>query len=157
MSTLSQFAGGIKPPKVLVGANGTIGTGDAFANYAGGTEANNVRDTLSGVLTAATYKDIVSVTGSGCVKFLGVHAQDATMRDMYIKLTIDGTQVVERTVLANTVLFAGAVAVGAIGAPNPGNGYVFENLYFNASMVIAVKSSLSETDKVSAVYNYHTS
>ena len=157
MSTLSQFAGGIKPPKVIVGSDSTVGTGAAYATNNNQRTNSNLRQTLSGALTAATYKDLVTVTGSGCLKFLGSQAQDTTSRDMYIKVTIDGTQVVERTVLANTVNLAGAIAVGAVGTSTAGDGMVFDHLYFNSSMVIAVKSSLSETDKVAAVYNYHTS
>ena len=152
MSTLSQFSGGERTPANLVGANGTVGTGGGFSTAA--LELGNVRRTLSGALTANTYKDLVSVSGAGVLKFLVSETQDATARTMHIKVTLDGVQVVERS-LAAAVSGTGTLAVGSFASNTP-VGPIFDALPFKTSMVIAMKSTLGETDKVAAIYNYHT-
>ncbi len=112
------------------------------------------KNTLSGALTANTYKDIVTVTGAGVLHSCAAIAVDATSRTIGIKIVIDGTAVFDAVSSAVTAQYDGLVAIGIL---DPG-AYVSlpVDIFFNSSLVISVKSSLSETDKVTLIYAYET-
>lgn len=162
MSTREQFITGPlgKTPTTLIGCNITTASGSGKYNFAPQyRQDSNLRVVSSGALTAATYKNIISISGSGVLNYLAIYAEDATSRDMYVKITLDGNLVLERSVLTNVTTGAGLTAIGSshilvntdsqfqIGA---------DFVPFSNSCVIAIKSSLTETDKISTLYRART-
>lgn len=160
MSSASQFFGAAKPPKLLVGSNDTesaILTPVGLFDTAFGAKFN-LRTTSAGATTAGVYKSLVSVAGSGVLSVLLLQSLSAGPRNMSVKLTIDGVEVLERTKNAAAVIHM-VNAVGAYYATSGTNAISFFNadyLPFFKSLDISVKSSLSETDQIAIAYRYHT-
>lgn len=146
MSTLSQF-GGTRATRSITNICSPGGV-NAFANCAGG------RNLLSGALTAATLKTLLSVSGSGEFHFLGAYAADTTSRTIRLKVTLDGVVVFDATTGAITTTNSGVLAAGSYisgsSQANPG-----PPIRFSASALIEVASSLTETDKVGLSYILH--
>jgi hypothetical protein len=160
MSSASQFFGGAKPPKLLVGSDdtGTLVVVPASLLDAGFGEKLNLRTMLSGATTAGVYKSLVSVSGSGVLSVLLLQSITAGPRDMHAKVTIDGVVVLERQKNAAGAL-RGCNVVGSLHATTGTGGFSFFNsdyLPFSKSLDISIKSSLSETDQISIAYRYHT-
>lgn len=114
-----------------------------------GTNVNDVigTNTLSGVLTADTYKEIVSISTSGFLRYCAIYTNDATSRTLGLKIVIDGVDVFDFVSPAITSANEGFHAVGHMRGVNS-SGAAFEYIRFNASISIQIKSSISETDKV---------
>ena len=150
MSSLSQFTGGSRPPKLLVQGNAVAGytpTVTGGATIGGKTILSG--DLSAGVLSTA----LVSVSGSGELAYLEISAVDTTSRTLRLELTIDGTVVYDYTSAANTTVNNGAVVVGANeSATAPG----VDPINFNSSLVIKVASSLAETNLVRIRVKYRT-
>lgn len=146
MSTASQFTG-TRPTRSIVNLCSSGGA-SLPANSAIG------RSILSGALTANTLKTLLTVTGSGEFHFLGAYAVDTTSRTIRLKVTIDGTVVFDATTSAVTAINAGCLATGALILASAQYN-VGPPIRFNASALIEVASSLSETDKVGLSYILH--
>jgi hypothetical protein len=147
MSTLSQFAGGAATTSIVNGAS-SGGVLQTSLTPLGGALGKEV---LSGALTANTLATALTVTGGGEVPFLVVYAKDNTSRTMRIKVTVDGASVFDATSSACTTSGSGLAVVGigtstnyVTAAPAP--------LRFNASLLVEIASSLSETDKIAIGY-----
>jgi len=138
--------GGVRATRLIT--NLSSGGAAAFANCAVG------RSILSGALTAATLKTLLTVAGSGEFHFLGAYAADTTSRTIRLKVTLDGVVVFDSTCAASTTN-AGNLAVGnfvlSTTQYNPG-----PPVRFNTSALVEVASSLSETDKVGLSYVLHS-
>ena len=108
----------------------------------------------SGALTADTYSELLSYSGSGTIQFLSLRALDTTARTITLKLVLDGVTVFE-VGKACTATSHGVQAIGAY-AYSAGTylNISFENVPFNSSMSVSVKSTLSETDKSQLAYAY---
>ena len=143
---------GQRVAKSLVGNDTTSALYLPVFGAEGWRAGNDVRQTFSGALTANTYKTIVSVTGQGTLKFCAVASADTTSRTQSIRLTIDGVVVCEKSVAGVNALNKGIVAVG--GAMDSTSVVRFDRLAFNASLLVEVKSSLTETDKIYTLTNY---
>jgi len=142
-----------RPPTTLIGSDLTAAA--TILNSATEFNKNNIRVLLSGALTADTYKTMVSVTGAGVLNFASVQTVDATSRNIYCRITIDGTVVATRSSLTTITATAQVVAVG--GYMNSANGVVaLDAIPFNTSLLIEIKSSLTETDKLNACFVYRT-
>lgn len=102
---------------------------------------------LSGALTATVYKEMLAVSGSGCISQCVVYAVDTTSRTMGLKLVIDGVTVFDATSATCTAANAGISALGS--------GSTLQPVFFNTSLSISIKSSLSETNKISVGYLYN--
>jgi hypothetical protein len=151
MSSLSQFSGGTRIASSLVG---TPPVSIQLANSAAVACATLA---LTGVCAAGVLKTALSITGKGCVNWLALFAADATARTLRIKITSDGVVIRDFTSTSLTTSLSGTVAVGASASVNIGglvNSVVFQPVYFGKSMLIEIASSLSETDKSYAAYNY---
>ena len=142
MSRSSQFFGGVRPPTSIINRNSGGGTSDAFV------QGSNIR-ILSGALTAATYKQVLTVTGVGIIATLAAVTIDGTSRSIGLKVVIDGVTVFDATTNA---LVAGNIGLAAVGGMNLSP----EAVPFNVSLAVWVKSSLSETDKVGMYIAYRT-
>lgn len=155
MSSLSQFAGGDKPPTSIVHSASVAGWG-GVANL-GTTGAANAggKTILSGALTANTLATILSITGAGSVQYLDVISADATSRTIRVEITVDGVVVYDFTSAAIATASAGRVLIGMnIGGAN--SVASLESLNFKSSFAVRVASSLSETDKVYITTRYWT-
>ena len=138
--------------KSLIGNDTTTGTDLPVFGTVVWRVGNDVRQTLSGALTANTYKTIVSVTGQGILKFCGVASVDATTRTQSIRITIDGVVVCEKSVAGVNAINKGIVAVG--GLVDSTSVARFDRLAFNTSLLVEVKSNITETDKLYTLTNY---
>ena len=147
MSTLSQFSGGAATRSIVNGfSSGGVSTTAVNAQ----APTNNAREVLSGALTAATLKDIVSITTGGQIDFISAYSKNATSRTIRLVVILDGTTVFDATTGAVAATSSGIVAVGQ----NPSSGWVKASpIRFNASCVIRVASSLTETDNVAVGYS----
>lgn len=141
MSTLSQFLGGGKRPATSV-VNYFSGGGVLSSGVVAG------KAYLSGALTANTYKEVVSVTGAGEIAFAAAGANDATPRQVGLKLVIDGVTVFD----AVSSVVSGANQGMFLGMKE--GAYAMPTVLFNESFSVEVKSTLTETDKVSAHLSY---
>ncbi|WP_457321629.1 hypothetical protein [Roseateles sp. P5_E11] len=152
MSTFNQFAGGAATTSIT---NAYSGGGVASANpVAASVNSNMGKEVLSGALTANALATILSVTGSGEIPFLTAYTKDATSRTVRLKVTVDGTSVFDATSAATTTVGAGIVVVGEIATASfPVQAGL--PLRFNASLLIQIASSVSETDKVAIGYVLH--
>jgi len=150
MSKLTDFVFRGSPPIQIINAFSIGSTPSVFIIDSSGKKF------LSGALTANTYKSVLSVTGSGCITFAGVNREDTTSRLVGIKLTIDGVIVFQSVSSAFGSDSYGIYAVGAGGYFNGSVDYAkpASPVYFNSSFSVEVSSSITETDKVSAIVNY---
>ena len=142
--------GGLNTPPtsiVNVYSAGGVGAGSLTSDYASYPQYG-LKVTLSGALTATTYKEIVAVTDSGVLKDAIVQCVDATERTFGIKLIVDGVTIFDASCSACTTAYAAVIAVGGYG--------MSDNIPFNSSLSILVKSSLSETNKLQLIYKYVT-
>jgi len=112
----------------------------------------HAKATLSGALTANTYKSMVSVTGGGVLSLAAVTAVDTTSRDMAIRITLDGVVINTATTTATTVADRGAVGVGHVVMSGSTPMVLPQDLPFSTSCLIEIKSSLTETDKLTLYY-----
>ena len=151
MSTLSQFGGGNKPPKVIV--NGQSSGGSVQTALSNLHVVPNAKVVLSGTLVANTLASICSVSGSGVVEFVCASTVDLTSRTIRLKVTIDGIVAFDATSADLTSAYYGIIA---IGGGNSTVGWAYSPTTFNTSLLIEVASSLSETDKVNVAYRYYT-
>jgi len=146
-------AGSQKATKSIVNKWSTAGyTAVTVANGA----TNGAIATLSGSMTAATLKTLLSVSGVGCrVRYLTFRSNDATARTVRVKITVDGTSVYDFTsasfsVSGNGVFLAGHVSVSSTTT------IMLPDIISNSTMLIEYASSLTETDKITADYIYNT-
>lgn len=144
--SLSSIKGspGDRPPVSV--NNGRVFSGSSNLS---GVE-NFAQQSLSGALTAATYKDVLTLTAPGVIKFAGIRTEDATSRTITIKLTIDGAVALEQS-LTTAISLRGIYAIGQMASVS--TGLTIERIPFN-TLTVSLKSSLTETDKLSAFYTY---
>lgn len=151
MSTLSQFVGGNKATKSLVHAYSTSGVAPAIVVNA--VSVSGAKSVLSGALTAATLKTILSVTGQGCLTLAAVYLDVAAAQTLRAKLTIDGVVVFDATCATTSTRYDGFAVVGSSAA---GSVYLPETVFFNSSCLFEIASSVTGTDKLMACYKYQT-
>lgn len=108
-------------------------------------------ETLSGALTASTFKIMVNITGtSGKVPICAVVTKDATARVISLRITLDGSYV---TTITSSSISSSGYAIIAAGTTASSTVLIDgEPLRFKTSCLIEISSSLTETDKISLVY-----
>lgn len=159
MSTLSQFSGGTRVPKMLANRASSGGVTDegvllGLANTVG------IKVVTSGALTAATLVTVLSLTGQGAVGLLACAGVDNTARAHRMKVTVDGVVVFDATTDSSSSLYAGIVVTGGLFL-NGSSGYnsilaVPDYIPFNSSFLVEYASSLTETAKTNFGYIYRT-
>lgn len=149
MSTLSQF-GGNRATKSIV-HNRSSGNPTAVANLG---SLDGLKEVLGGSMTAATLKTLLTISSGGEIPQLYAYSKDATSRTIRCKVTLDGTVAFDVTSAAVAATSSGMIVVGI----NPGaaSQLPFGPIKFNASCVVEVASSLTETDKVAIGYMAQT-
>lgn len=150
MSNLSQFTGGVRPPKNIVNSCSTAG----FASFQ--VLSTLPKQILSGAVTAGTFKTVLSVTGQGSIDFLSFYQIDGTSRSASCRLTIDGTVVFNSYYAALNSYGNGGIAVGAVIQPASNTYAIPQSVSFNNSFLVELASTLSETDKVAIGVIYKT-
>ncbi|MEY4427951.1 MAG: hypothetical protein RLZZ182_640 [Pseudomonadota bacterium] len=123
----------------------------ALAMPASSLSIGNLKETLSGAVTGGTFVTIINVSGRGRLNFACAKTKDATNRTVSLKLTIDGTVAFNAATAAVASSDFGLIG---IGCARGGNEVIYQPIDFQSSMKIEITQSLSETDKVSAMYNY---
>ena len=132
-----------------------------ITNYfsAGGTFGNfdltllrNFKSILSGAVTAAVYKEVLSVTGAGVISLAMGYSIDATDRTIGLKIVIDGVTVFDAVTTSFAAVGRNIQAIGLIGETSLSP--VLEPMVFTSSLSISLKSSLSETDKIALATIY---
>ena len=146
MSNLSQFIGGSHPPQTLV-------NGFSDGLWLIPIPRSPAKGIPSGALTAGTLKTVLSITGPGAVNYLAINKIDATSRTVRLKVTIDGIAVFDVTSAANTTANNGLIAVGSVVDTT---WLQLGEVTFNASLLVEIASSLSETDKLNIFTIYET-
>jgi hypothetical protein len=102
----------------------------------------------------ATATGLAQVNGSGKIKLLYLITNDATARTLRLKLTIDGVACVDAI---SASVAANNCGVFAVGHSDSNQNAIYEDgVFFNASFLVQVASSLGETDKVSVGIAYET-
>ena len=110
--------------------------------------------TLSGALTSATLKTMLSISGSGgTISLLTIKAVDVTARTMRVKITVDGIVAYDATCASSTTANNGAVIAGLFSSSTP---LAMNSIYWRSTLLIEIASSLSETDKLSMQWIYNT-
>lgn len=137
---------GDKPPTSILPTKTTAGVISVTPGMGAGTNI------LSGALTATVYKELVSLATSGILRLCGVKVADTTSRTIGLKVVIDGVTVFDETSPAITLNNSGILAVGHTTGGGGGNSTVFESFKFNKTLSLQIKSSLTETDKVTLAY-----
>ena len=140
------------PPKSIINAASSGGLG--FAQSIAPTF--DAKKTLSGALTANTYKEIVSVSGPGVISMAAVFTVDATSRAMGIKVVIDGITIFDAASAAEAYANCLMVAIGYITRNDAAGFLASEKIPFNSSLSVSIKSSLAETDKIALLCKYYT-
>jgi hypothetical protein len=147
MSSLSQFTGQ-RVTKSVVHATSTGTPSGAYA-LAGGA-----REVLSGALTAATLKTLLTITGTGELFHLSAYTKNATSRTVRCRVTLDGVVVFDVTTIAVALVSAGLVVAG--GDPGSSSPAQRGTLRFAQTCVVEVASSLTETDMLAIGYTAQT-
>lgn len=143
---------GERVAKSLVGNDTTLAADLPVFGAAAWRLSSDIRQTLSGALTANTYKSLISVTGQGVLKFCASGQTDSTSRTQSLRITIDGVVVFEKAVASITTPNKGILGFG--GAVDATTMARFDRCRFNASLLVEVKSSITETDKMYTLTNY---
>lgn len=153
MSQLTQFT--TPSTRSVVNAYSAGGVATGATSLAAGI-GNNALEVLSGAVTAATLKTVLSLTGPGQIPLLTAYTKDATSRTVRCRVTVDGVVVFDATSSAITTSGAGMVVVGSTGGGTAAATYSPVPLRWNSSCTIQVASSLTETDKVAIGYALFT-
>jgi len=131
-------------------------TSPCTATTATGGGNGNVKLALSGALTAATAKTMLNITGSaGEMAWLSLYAVDATARTVRVRVTVDG--VVSPYAFDSITNSFSSANIGIIVVGNLTSTSISTislNLRWNSSLLVEIYSSLTETDKLTLLYNY---
>ena len=144
MSSIFQFMGGGRATKSIVNGFSSSGWTPVLVSVSGG------RTLLSGALTAATLKTLLSVSGAGEASSLALTCLDNSSRTLRLRVVVDGVTVFDSTSSSTSAAGGGCV----IGAGVGGAGVVFNSssIRFLTSLEVQVASSLTETDKLQLAY-----
>lgn len=91
---------------------------------------------LGGTMANATYKALLSLTGSGVIDFCALVSMNATNRELFLKLILDGIQVFEG---AATVSSAQAGIIGIGGGSGLNSVNLIRSTPFKSSFVAWAK------------------
>ena len=144
MSTLSQFMGGARATKSIVNGFSSSGWTPVLVSVSGG------RNLLSGALTAATLKTLLSVSGAGEAASLALTGVDSSARTLRLRVVVDGVPVFDSTSTSASTAGTGCLIGAGVGSTN----VVFNgsSIRFLTSLEVQVASSLTETDKLQLAY-----
>lgn len=153
-SNLVPTGGAARATTAIV--NGTSTAGDARVACTFST-SRGTKITDSGALTAATLKNIISVSGTaGKMPQLALKTNDATARTVRLRIIIDGVTIYDITSSSAASNDTALIAAGFTDS-SAGNLLIDgEPLSWKTSCSVDIASSLSETDKIALGYRYFT-
>jgi hypothetical protein len=147
-SSMFPSAGQRKATRALFNKYAIAGTAGA-----GITTLGQSISTLSGVMTGATLKTFLNVSGiGGEMPILSVRTNDATARTIRVKITVDGIAY-DITSASLSSSGSGVVLAGPVNASNP---LITPSIKWNSTFVVEIASSLTETDKLTIEWIYNT-
>lgn len=146
--SLSAIMGGSRLVTSVVNNSTLWSNGSSLANTANAVAA------LSGATTAGTLKTALSVNGRGQLNWLNAFTANATARTIRIKITRDGTVIYDKTTASISTIGQGPIAIGAGQGNSTPPVVAFQPILFNASLLVEIASSLTETDGFSVAWNY---
>lgn len=165
---VGQGGGDMKPPRAIYN-NCITGTVVQIKEPIGQEWGGGVVSLSSGALTANTYKELLSFTGSGVLQFCGLAGLPPGAGGHYLglKIVLDGVTLID---VVSSALVWGGYGFAACGQlkpckTDPANaGYPLadedtfvrlEAWTFRKSLSIQVKSSLSETNSCALKYRLY--
>ena len=128
----------------------SAGSGDGNANLG----QRGMKVALSGALDAATYKEMLNVSGAGAISLCMTYAVDATSRTLGLKIVIDGVTVYDCITAACTMANGANVGIGGVVTADNPEVIMGQPVYFLSSLVVSIKWSLAETNKIGLGYRY---
>lgn len=144
-----------KPPLVYVAAKNLTYESSGLAAL-----PNSFNGTLTGVLTADTWKSIISVTGAGVLNWAHIHTTDSGVAGTFsYRVVIDGVTIASGSTTVTTITTTGVDLVGISVYSSAAAAWVtfsLDQLPFSKSMSIDVKHSAGETNKRTVYANYRT-
>ncbi len=156
MSYRTQFfPGNTTPPTSIINKHsaGGASVGDA-SNYISNLGLS--KQFLSGALTATVYKEVLAVSDSGVISWCSAYTINATARTIGLKIVIDGVTVFDAVTNSVSTTSHGIVAIGETHSMGGSTTNTLGRIFFNTSLSVQVKSSLSETNFVAMDISYIT-
>lgn len=157
MSNLNQFLSGVmsRSPTSIIRDNSVAGFTPKVATPGQADNATGAKIILSGALTAATLATLLTVTGGGVLEYLSISNSSGGVatRTIRLQLIIDGVTVWDFTSASTVNMSSGDGAIIVGGSANAPNNVAIP---FNASLVVKIASSLTETDKLQIGVKYWT-
>jgi len=147
--TLSSIIGngGEKTPASV---NGLVGNG-AFSVIIGDSlRSAAFKESLSGALTANTYKNVLSIAVPGRLLIAAAYRRDTISRQVGLKITLDGVIFYDVFDKANSSIDRGPLGAGIILQSSS----IHTHNYPFKTMSVDIKSSLTETDKIAYIIVY---
>ena len=162
MTTLSQFTGGgsLIPRGRFNGESAPTAFTVGYCNAGLATASSRSSGTkrvLSGAFVANTYKTVLSLAGKGVIDMLQIGGVASSTSTISTRVTIDGVLILEGTYVNSSSNCANII--GAQYYFTPTDNYPtmvdFQTMAFNTSLLIEMKSTLSETDQTYLNYRYY--
>ena len=138
-------------------------TPGAIVNYFSSgspTPATNIigqwgQQKLTGATTANQLSTVLSLSGSGVLRFVGIASANNAAKTLRCRITLDGNVAFDNAVvLASAVQNSGLIAIGAVGFISGGWALMLDDIPFRSSALIEASSSVTETGGIIAVLNY---
>jgi hypothetical protein len=158
MSNINQFRGNRVPVSLGSAVYTSAGEFPAMATTnIGRSFGANVVST--GSTTAGVYKQMVSVTGSGVLKFAAFLIGTSNSQIFKLRIVLDGVTALE-IVTPNANMTSRMIpGVGSVYYDDGTTGIItptFEDIPFNSSLSIDVSTGNTEGGAGSLSYKYHT-
>lgn len=98
--------------------------------------SSNMLPLTSGVIPT-TFLTVLSISGAGSLRFFGVTCP--TSNGAYVRITVDGVVVFDKTVFNSSGAVKMGLAVGSVVSDTVNKVPVFDNLIFQSSLVVEVR------------------
>lgn len=99
----------------------------------------------------ATFLTVLSISGAGALRFFAITCP--TSNNAYVRITLDGMVVFDKTVANSSGAGKLAVAVGSVVSDSVNKLPVFEELVFQTSLVVEVKLTVSANSTYYTAYD----
>lgn len=158
MSDVNQFRA-LRVPTTYVGNTASSAGGGSYPVVP--SPAANLKFITGGALTANTYKTLLSITGSGILRFAALQFTTDT-QSAKMRITIDGVQLIEfvqqaASTLSNRFMpLVGSALAASADTTIQTFAVNMDNIPFNSSLLIEAQSSTATTNAVGLLTNYLT-
>lgn len=145
-------SGGLNaPPTSIVNV---CSAGDVQIDFTSAVLDRVGKQTLSGILSANTYKvvPVLDITGAGVLNVAAVYTVDTTSHTVGLIIIIDGKTIFDAVSSTITAAWKGLIGAGIMGI---GTSILPTPMVFTSSLIVNLKSSNAETDKIGLCHDYH--